>query len=42
MRLIRWLVVLMFLQVLPAPAQGGEFPWKAGRRPAPGGGDSSG
>jgi hypothetical protein len=35
MTLIRWLVVIMLWQIIPAPAQGGEFPWKAGDAPPP-------
>ena len=35
MALTRWLMVLVLLQVLPAMAQGGEFPWKPGDAPPP-------
>ncbi len=33
MHLISWLVALVLFQVLPAAAQGGEFPWKPGDAP---------
>ena len=35
MPLIRWLALLLLCQLLPALAQGGEFPWKARDAPPP-------
>ncbi len=35
MHLISWIMTLLLLQVLPAAAQSGAFPWKAGDAPPP-------